>query len=187
MANAPFNLDDLKKRMEGAIAALRTEFSGLRTGRANIHLLDPIHVDAYGASTPLNQVAAVSAPEARMLAVQVWDRSVVGAVEKAIRNAGLGVNPVVDGQTIRVPIPPLSEERRRELAKLAGKYGEAARVAVRNVRRDGMDYLKKLEKDGDISEDQHKKFADQVQQATDQFVKSVDAAVRAKEEEIMQV
>lgn len=187
MPNAPFNLDDLRKRMDGAIAALKTEFSGLRTGRANIHLLDPIHVEAYGASTPLNQVAAVSAPEARMLAVQVWDRGVVTAVEKAIRNAGLGVNPVVDGQTIRVPIPPLSEERRKELAKLAGKYGEAARVAVRNVRRDGMDHLKKLEKDGDISEDQHKKFADQIQKVTDEFVKSVDAAVKAKEEEIMQV
>jgi ribosome recycling factor len=187
MPNAPFNLDDIKKRMEGAIAALKTEFAGLRTGRANIHLLDPIQVDAYGASTPLNQVAAVSAPDPRMLAVQVWDRGVVAAVEKAIRNAGLGVNPIVDGQTVRVPIPPLSEERRKELAKLAGKYGEAARVAVRNVRRDGMDYLKKLEKDGDISEDQHKKLADQIQKATDEYVKAVDAAVRAKEEEIMQV
>lgn len=186
-ANAPFNLEDIKKRMEGAISALKTEFSGLRTGRANIHLLDPIHVDAYGASTPLNQVAAVSAPDPRMLAVQVWDRGVVGAVEKAIRNAGLGVNPVVDGQTVRVPIPPLSEERRRELAKLAHKYGEAARVAIRNVRRDGMDHLKKLEKDHDISEDQHKRHAEQVQVATDQFVKQVDAAVRVKEEEIMQV
>jgi ribosome recycling factor len=187
MANAPFSLEDVKKRMEGAITALKTEFSGLRTGRANIHLLDPIHVDAYGASTPLNQVAAVSAPDPRMLAVQVWDRGVVGAVEKAIRNAGLGVNPIVDGQTVRVPIPPLSEERRRELAKLAGKYGEAARVAIRNVRRDGMDHLKKLERDHDISEDQHKRHAEQVQQATDQFVKQVDALVRTKEEEIMQV
>lgn len=187
MPNAPFNLEDLKKRMDGAIVSLKTEFSGLRTGRANIHLLDPIQVEAYGATTPLNQVAAVSAPEPRMLAVQVWDRGVVTAVEKAIRNAGLGVNPVVDGQTVRVPIPPLSEERRKELAKLAGKYGEAARVAIRNVRRDGMDYLKKLEKDGDISEDQHKKFADQIQKATDEFVKSVDAAVKVKEEEIMQV
>lgn len=187
MANAPFSLEDVKKRMEGAIAALKTEFTGLRTGRANIHLLDPIHVDAYGASTPLNQIAAVSAPDPRMLAVQVWDRGLVGAVEKAIRNAGLGVNPIVDGQTVRVPIPPLSEERRRELAKLAGKYGEAARVAIRNVRRDGMDHLKKLERDHDISEDLHKRHAEQVQQATDQFVKQVDAAVRTKEEEIMQV
>jgi ribosome recycling factor len=187
MPNAPFNLDDIKKRMDGALAALKTEYTGLRTGRANIHLLDPIHVDAYGASTPLNQVGAVSAPEPRMLAVQVWDKGVVTAVEKAIRNAGLGVNPIVDGQTIRVPIPPLNEERRRELAKLAGKYAEAARVAVRNVRRDGMEHLKKLEKDGDISQDQHKKFSEQVQQATDQFVKNVDQALAAKEEEIMQV
>lgn len=187
MANAPFDINDVKKRMEGAITALKTEFAGLRTGRANIHLLDPIHVDAYGASTPLNQVAAVSAPDPRMLAVQVWDRGVVAAVEKAIRNAGLGVNPIVDGQTVRVPIPPLSEERRRELAKLAGKYGEAARVAIRNVRRDGMEHLKKLEKDHEISEDQHKRLAEQVQKETDQFVKQVDAAVRTKEEEIMQV
>lgn len=187
MPNAPFNLDDLKKRMDGAITALKTEYAGLRTGRANVHLLDPIHVDAYGASTPLNQVAAVSAPEPRMLSVQVWDRGVVTAVEKAIRNAGLGVNPIVDGQTIRVPIPPLNEERRKELAKLAGKYAEAARVAIRNVRRDGMENLKKLEKDGDISQDQHKKFSEQVQQATDQFVKSVDTTLAAKEEEIMQV
>lgn len=187
MPNAPFNLDDIKKRMDGALTALKTEYTGLRTGRANIHLLDPIHVDAYGASTPLNQVGAVSAPEPRMLAVQVWDKGVVNAVEKAIRNAGLGVNPIVDGQTIRVPIPPLNEERRRELAKLAGKYAEAARVAVRNVRRDGMEHLKKLEKDGDISQDQHKKFAEQVQQSTDQFVKSVDQTLASKEEEIMQV
>jgi len=187
MPNAPFNLDDIKKRMDGALAALKTEYTGLRTGRANIHLLDPIMVDAYGASTPLNQVGAVSAPEPRMLAVNVWDKGVVTAVEKAIRNAGLGVNPIVDGQTIRVPIPPLNEERRRELAKLAGKYAEAARVAIRNVRRDGMEHLKKLEKDGDISQDQQKKFSEQVQQATDQFVKSVDQAMATKEEEIMQV
>jgi len=187
MPNTPFNLDDIKKRMDGALTALKTEYTGLRTGRASIHLLDPITVEAYGASTPLNQVGAVSAPEPRMLAVQVWDKGVVTAVEKAIRNAGLGVNPIVDGQTIRVPIPPLNEERRRELAKLAGKYAEAARVAIRNVRRDGMEHLKRLEKDGDISQDQHKKFAEQVQQATDQFVKNVDQAMAAKEEEIMQV
>jgi ribosome recycling factor len=187
MPNAPFNLDDVKKRMEGAIAALKTEFTGLRTGRANIHLLDPVVVEAYGASTPISQVGAVSAPEPRMLAVLVWDRAVVGAVEKAIRAAGLGLNPIVDGQTIRVPIPPLNEERRRELAKLAAKYAETTRVAIRNVRRDGMEHLKKLEKDGDISQDQHKKFSDQVQQTTDQYVKKVDEALRVKEEEIMQV
>lgn len=187
MPNAPFNLDDVKKRMEGAITALKTEFTGLRTGRANVHLLDPVVVEAYGASTPLSQVGAVSAPEPRMLAVQVWDRQVVTAVEKAIRSAGLGLNPIVDGQTIRVPIPPLNEERRRELAKLAAKYAETTRVAIRNVRRDGMEHLKKLEKDGDISQDQHKKFSEQVQQTTDQYVKKVDDALRVKEEEIMQV
>lgn len=186
-ANAPFDLKDLEKRMDGAVAALKTEFSGLRTGRANVHLLDPVMVDAYGATTPLNQVGAVSAPEPRMLAVQVWDRGVVTAVEKAIRSSGLGVNPIVDGQTIRVPIPPLNEERRRELAKLASKYAEAAKVAVRNVRRDGMEHLKKLEKDGDQSEDQRKKNEALVQTATDKFVKQIDDALRTKEEEIMQV
>jgi ribosome recycling factor len=186
-ANAPFNLKDIEKRMDGALAALKQEFAGLRTGRASAHLLDPVHVEAYGASTPINQVAAISVPEPRMITVSVWDRGLVGAVDKAIRAAGLGLNPVVDGQSLRVPIPPLNEERRRELAKLAGKYAEAARVAVRNVRRDGMEHLKKLEKDGDISQDQHKKFADQVQQATDQHVKRVDETLKVKEEEIMQV
>jgi ribosome recycling factor len=186
-ANVPFDIKDLEKRMDGAVAALKTEFSGLRTGRANVHLLDPVMVEAYGASTPLNQVGAVSAPEPRMLAVAVWDRGVVTAVEKAIRSSGLGVNPIVDGQTIRVPIPPLNEERRRELAKLASKYSEAAKVAVRNVRRDGMEHLKKLEKDGDISEDQKKKNETLVQTATDKFVKTIDEALKIKEEEIMQV
>jgi ribosome recycling factor len=186
-ANAPFDLKDIEKRMDGAIQALKTEFTGLRTGRANVHLLDPVMVEAYGAMTPLNQVGAVSAPEPRMLAVSVWDRGTVTAVEKAIRSSGLGVNPIVDGQTIRVPIPPLNEERRRELAKLAGKYAEAAKVAVRNVRRDGMEHLKKLEKDGDIGEDQRKKHEASVQTATDKFVKQVDDALKTKEEEIMQV
>lgn len=186
-ANAPFDLKDLEKRMDGALQALKTEFSGLRTGRANVHLLDPVMVEAYGASTPLSQLGAVSAPEPRMLAVSVWDRSVVTAVEKAIRSSGLGVNPIVDGQTIRVPIPPLNEERRRELAKLASKYAEAAKVAVRNVRRDGMEHLKKLEKDGDISEDIKKKHEAQVQTATDALVKKIDETLKQKEEEIMQV
>jgi ribosome recycling factor len=186
-ANAPFDQKDLEKRMDGALAALKIEFQGLRTGRANAHLLDPVMVDAYGSMTPLNQVGAVSAPEPRMLTVQIWDRGVVTAVEKAIRSAGLGVNPIVDGQTIRVPIPPLNEERRKELAKLAAKYSEAAKVAVRNVRRDGMDHLKKLEKDGDISEDQRKKNETLVQTATDKFVKMIDDALKTKEEEIMQV
>jgi ribosome recycling factor len=186
-ANTPFDLKDIEKRMDGAIQSLKTEFSGLRTGRANVHLLDPVMVEAYGAATPLNQVAAVSAPEPRMLAVQVWDRGTVTAVEKAIRSAGLGVNPIVDGQTIRVPIPPLNEERRKELAKLAAKYAEAAKVAVRNVRRDGMDHLKKLEKDGDFSEDQRKKNETLVQTSTDKFVKLIDETLKSKEEEIMQV
>jgi ribosome recycling factor len=184
---ASFQIDDIKKRMEGAINALRQEFQGLRTGRASANLLDPVHVEAYGANTPLNQVANVNVPEPRMISVQVWDKGLVVAVEKAIRNAGLGLNPITDGQSIRVPIPPLSTERRAELAKLAGKYAESARVAVRNVRRDGMEVLKKLEKDGDISQDEHKKLADQVQKETDQFVKRVDETAKNKEEEIMQV
>jgi len=186
-ANAPFNIKDIEKRMDGAVAALKTEFSGLRTGRASSHLLDPVHVDAYGSNTPLNQVAAVSAPEARMLTVQVWDRALVGAVDKAIRAAGLGLNPIMDGQNLRIPIPPLNEERRKELAKLAGKYAEAARVAIRNVRRDAMEHLKKLEKDGDIGQDVQKKQSDLVQQATDAHIKKVDETLKGKEEEIMQV
>jgi ribosome recycling factor len=188
MAAQPgFNIEDLKRRMDGALSALKTEFNGLRTGRASAHLLDPIHVEAYGAQTPLNQVAAVTVPEPRMISVQVWDKSMVNAVDKAIRSAGLGVNPMIDGMTVRVPIPPLNEERRTELAKLAGRYAEQARVAIRNIRRDGMEHLKKLEKDGSISQDAHKKHAEQVQQATDQFVKKVDEITRHKEEEIMQV
>lgn len=186
-ATPSFNLEDVKKRMDGALAALKHEFSGLRTGRATSTLLDPVMVEAYGAMTPLNQVASVTAPEPRMLAVQVYDRQTVGAVDKAIRAAGLGLNPVVEGQLLRIPIPPLNEERRRELAKLAGKYAETARVAIRNVRRDALDQLKKLEKEGAITQDQQKKNSDQVQQATDQFVKKVDDALKTKEEEIMQV
>jgi ribosome recycling factor len=173
--------------MDGAIAALKHEFQGLRTGRASANLLDTIHVEAYGSSTPLNQVANVNVPEPRMLSVQVWDKGLVVQVEKAIRAANLGLNPITDGQSLRIPIPPLSTERRQELAKLAGKYAETARVAIRNVRRDGMEHLKKLEKDGDISKDEHKKLSDQVQQATDEFVKKVDETVKHKEEEIMQV
>jgi ribosome recycling factor len=184
---AGFDINDIKRRMDGAIQALKNDFQGLRTGRANVNLLEPVMVDAYGGSVPITQVGAISAPDPRMLAVSVWDRGLVVAVEKAIRNAGLGLNPITDGQTLRVPIPPLNEERRRDLAKLAGKYAEGARVAVRNVRRDGMELLKKLEKDHDISQDQHKKFADQVQTATDEHIKMVDEALKAKEAEIMQV
>ncbi|MGE0829049.1 MAG: ribosome recycling factor [Hyphomonadaceae bacterium] len=184
---AAFNVEDYKKRMEGALAALKHEYAGLRTGRASANLLDPIHVEAYGSSTPLNQVASVSVPEPRMIVVNVWDRAVSAAVDKAIRSSGLGLNPIMEGQTLRIPIPPLTGERRQELAKLAGKYAEAARIAVRNVRRDAMDLLKKQEKDHVISEDEHKKLHDQVQKATDEYVKKIDESAKHKEEEIMQV
>jgi ribosome recycling factor len=173
MATGPFKVDDYKKRMDGALTALSHEFAGLRTGRASAALIEPIHVEAYGASTPINQVAAISVPEPRMISVQVWDRANVGAVEKAIRASSLGLNPVVDGQMLRIPIPPLTGERRLELAKLAGKYAEQARVAVRNVRRDAMEHLKKQEKDHEISQDEHKKLADQVQKATDDHITQV--------------
>jgi ribosome recycling factor len=186
-AGGKFELKEFEKRMDGGLSALKHEFSGLRTGRASSTLLDSIMVEAYGAMTPLNQVAGVSAPEPRLLSVQVWDRGTVVAVEKAIRNSGLGLNPVMDGQTLRVPIPPLSGERRTELAKIASKHAETARVAIRNVRRDAMDLLKKLEKDGAVSQDEGKKLSEQVQQATDAFVKRVDEALKQKEEEIMQV
>ena len=181
------DIDDITRRMTGAITALRGEFSGLRTGRASASLLDPIMVDAYGAKMPINQVATVSVPEARMISVQVWDKGQVSAVEKAIRNAELGLNPVVEGQLLRLPIPELNEERRQELAKLAGKYAEQARVAVRNVRRDGMDTLKKLEKNGHISQDEHKVWSDEVQDLTDKTIGEVDQLLATKEEEIMQV
>lgn len=183
----PFKLDDYKKRMDGAITALSHEFGGLRTGRASPTILDPIHVEAYGAVSPLNQVANVSVPEPRMISVQVWDKSVVQAVDKAIRSANLGLNPIVDGQTLRIPIPPLTGERRQELAKVAGKYAEQQRIAVRNVRRDAMEHLKKLEKDHAISEDEHKKHGAEVQKATDDHIKKIDEMLRHKEEEIMQV
>jgi ribosome recycling factor len=186
-ASPPFNLADIKKRMDGALVSLKQEFAGLRTGRASSALLEPLHVEVYGASTPIVQVATITAPEPRMLSVQVWDRANVAAVDKAIRASGLGLNPIMEGQMLRIPIPPLNEERRKDLAKLAAKYAEAARVAIRNVRRDGMEHLKKLEKEGQISQDQHKKHNDEVQKATDQHIKSVDDALKTKEEEIMQV
>ncbi|WP_051013983.1 ribosome recycling factor [Pararhodospirillum photometricum] len=173
--------------MEGALDVLKKEFAGLRTGRASTSLLDPVMVEAYGQATPLNQVAAVSVPEPRLITVQVWDRTMVKAVDKAIRDAGLGLNPATDGQTIRVPIPPLNEERRVELSKIAGKYAEQARVAVRNVRRDGMDHLKKMEKDNVISQDEHKKLSGEIQTMTDDAIKRLDEALAAKEQEIMQV
>ncbi len=182
-----FDIQDLRRRMDGALATLKTEFAGLRTGRASASLLEPVMVEAYGSMMPLNQVGTVSVPEPRMLAVQVWDKGMVSAVDKSIRNAGLGVNPVVDGQTVRVPIPELNEERRVELTKVAAKYTEQARVAMRNVRRDGMDKLKKLEKDGDIGQDEQKALADKVQSLTDELIKAADDALAQKEAEIMQV
>jgi ribosome recycling factor len=182
-----YDKKDLERRMDGAIASLQTELQGLRTGRASVNLLDSVQVAAYGSSMPLNQVGSVSIMDSRMIAVNVWDKGLVGASDKAIREAGLGLNPVVDGQTLRIPIPPLNEERRVELTKVAGKYAEAARVSIRNVRRDGMDSLKKMEKDGDISEDDHRSLSDEVQKLTDSYVGKVDDALKAKEAEIMQV
>ena len=178
---------DLERRMEGAVEVLHKEFGGLRTGRASTSLLDPVTVEAYGQAMPLNQVGTVGVPEPRMLSVQVWDKGMVKAVEKAIMDAGLGLNPQADGQLVRIPIPPLNEERRQELAKVAGKYAEEARVAVRNVRRHGMDELKKAEKDGDISEDAHREYADDIQKMTDANVAKIDETLAHKEEEIMQV
>jgi ribosome recycling factor len=182
-----FSLADLKKRMNGAVEVLRKEFGGLRTGRASASLLEPITVAAYGAEMPLNQVGTVSVPEARMLSVQVWDNGLVKAVEKAIRTSDLGLNPAVEGSLIRVPIPELSEERREELVKVAARYAEAARVAVRNVRRDGMEQLKRLEKDGDLSQDEHHKSAEQVQELTDAEIKQINEMLVAKEAEIMTI
>ncbi|OQW45789.1 MAG: ribosome recycling factor [Proteobacteria bacterium SG_bin6] len=176
---------DLERRMHGAVEALKNDLGGLRTGRASVTLLDPVTVEVYGSHMPLNQVATVSTPEARLISVQVWDRSNVGAADKAIRSAGLGLNPIVDGQTLRIPIPDLTEERRKELAKLAGQYAEKARIAVRNVRRDGMDALKTDEKKGVMSEDERKRGETEVQKLTDATVAEIDAAASAKEKEIL--
>ncbi len=178
------DIQNLRKRMDGAIAALRTEFGGLRTGRASVSLVEPIFVDAYGAKTPMNQVGTVGVPEPRMIVIQVWDKSLVGSVEKAVRDSGLGINPVVDGQNVRIPIPPLTEERRTELAKVAGKYAEQAKIAIRNVRREGMEAIKKAK---GIGEDEQKKLSEDVQKLTDEMVKNVDVALSSKETEIMQV
>ena len=182
-----FDIADLRKRMNGAVEVLRKEFAGLRTGRASASLLEPISVSAYGSEMPLNQVGTVGVPEPRMLSVQVWDKSLVKAVEKAIRSADLGLNPAVDGTLIRVPIPELSEERRAELAKIAARYAEAARIAVRNVRRDGMEQLKRQEKDGEISQDAHHKVSQQVQELTDSEIKQNNDLLAAKETEIMTI
>ena len=180
-----YDKGDIQRRMHGAVEVLKHDLGGLRTGRASTALLDPIHVEVYGANMPLNQVATVSAPEPRLLSVQVWDRSNISAVEKAIRNAGLGINPVTDGQNIRLPIPDLTEDRRKELAKLAHQYAEKARIAVRNVRGDARDALKTDEKKKEISEDEHKRLDAEVQKLTDSTIAEIDAAAGAKEKEIL--
>ncbi|GGD89423.1 ribosome-recycling factor [Aureimonas endophytica] len=185
MANFDFN--ELKRRMEGAVASLKHDLAGLRTGRASANLLDPINVDAYGAQTPLNQVANVSVPEPRMLAVSVWDKTLVGKVERAIRDSNLGLNPITDGTTLRIPLPELNEQRRKELVKVAGTYAENAKVAARHVRRDGMDVLKKMEKDGDIGQDESRQLSERVQKMTDETIADIDRTLADKEAEILQV
>jgi len=180
------DIDDLKRRMDGAMASLKQEFLSLRTGRASASMLDPVMVEAYGNQTPLNQLGTVNVPESRMLTVNIWDKSMVSKAEKALRESGLGINPVVDGTIIRLPIPELNEERRRELTKVAGQYAEHAKVAVRNVRRDGMDQLKKAKAAG-MSEDDHKIWSQEVQELTDSYIAKIDAALEAKQAEIMQV
>ncbi len=179
------DINELRRRMEGALKALHTEFGGLRTGRANASLLEHIQVEAYGSMVPLNQVSNISIPEPHLLSVQVWDKGTVKAVEKAINAAGLGLNAAADGQLVRVPIPPLSQERRIELSKISGKYSENAKIAVRNVRREGMDTLKKQEKDGDISKDEHTKQGEVIQKLTDEYIKKIDDAQAVKEKEIL--
>src|ERR671932_2473589 len=181
MAVTTFDLNDIKRRMQGAVNALKHDLGSLRTGRASANLLDPIQVEAYGATMPINQVATVSVPEPRLLSIQVWDRGMVAAVEKAIRQSDLGLNPQTEGQVIRLRIPEMNEQRRKELVKVAHKYAEEARIAVRHVRRDGLDLLKKLEKDGAIGQDDEKRQADQVQKATDQAINDVDQVLAVKE------
>jgi ribosome recycling factor len=187
MADGSFDLKDIEKRMRGALQVLKTEFGGLRTGRASASLLDPIMVNAYGSKMPLNQVATITVPEPRMITVSVWDKSQVNAVDKAIRESDLGLNPVMDGTTLRLPIPEMNQERRQKLSKIASGYAEQARVSVRNVRRDGMDLLKRLEKDHTISEDEHHSLAAKVQDLTDKVIKDIDSSLATKESEIMQV
>jgi len=181
------DINGLKRRMDGAIEVLRKELGGLRTGRASANLLEPVQVSAYGSTMPLNQVGTVGVPEPRMITVQVWDKTLVGAVDKAIRESGLGLNPQAEGTLIRVPIPELSQERRQELSKVAHKYAELARVAVRNVRRDGMEHLKRLEKAHEISQDDHRHRSDEIQKLTDGYIRRIDDTLAQKEKEIMQV
>jgi len=187
VADEEFDMDDIQRRMDGALKSVKAEFAGLRTGRASPGLVEHIVVEAYGATMPLNQMSNISVPEARMLSVQVWDKSLVSAVEKAIRESDLGLNPITEGQLLRIPIPELNEERRQEIVKVAHKYAEQARVAVRNVRRDGMDKLKHLERDAHMSEDEHRLWNDEIQDYTDATIKAIDEALATKEEEIMQV
>jgi ribosome recycling factor len=185
--NIPQEVEDLKRRMQGALATLKTEFQGLRTGRASASLVEPVMVEAYGSHMALKELASVSVPESRLITVQVWDKSVVSAVDKALRGSGLGINPVLEGQLFRIPIPELNQERRTELSKVASRYAEQAKVAVRNVRRDGMDRLKKHEKDGHVGEDEHRSWSEKIQAATDDAIRQIDASLTAKEKEIMQV
>jgi len=187
MAVATFDLGDVKRRMQGAVNAFKHDLSSLRTGRASPNLLDPLQVEAYGATMPISQVATVSVPEPRLLSVQVWDRSMVSAVEKAIRDSDLGLNPLTEGQTIRLRIPEMNEQRRKDMVKVAHKYAEEARIAVRHVRRDGIDLLKKLKKDGAIGEDDERRQEEQVQKVTDETIAEVDSALASKEKEIMHV
>ena len=187
MSDDVIDMNDIERRMQGALNSLKGDLAGLRTGRASASLLDPIMVDAYGQQMPMNQVGTVSVPEPRMVSVQVWDKSMVAAVEKAIRESDLGLNPVTDGSTLRIPLPELNEERRKEIAKVAHQYAEQARVAIRHVRRDGMDALKKAEKDGEMGQDDARVMSDLVQSATDSTIAEVEQIVSAKEAEIMQV
>ncbi|MBO0662355.1 ribosome recycling factor [Jiella sp. MQZ9-1] len=184
---AELDLNELKRRMEGAVTSLKGDLSGLRTGRASASLLDPVTVEAYGSQMPINQVANISVPEPRMVSVSVWDKQMVGKVERAIRESNLGLNPVTDGTTLRIPLPELNEERRKELVKVAHQYAESARVAVRHVRRDGMDSLKKSEKAGDIGQDESRQQSDKVQKMTDDTIAEIDKLLSVKEGEIMQV
>jgi ribosome recycling factor len=186
VTNIEIDLDDIERRMEGALASLKSDFASLRTGRASASMLDAVSVDAYGTSMPVNQLATINVPEPRMVTVSVWDKSMAGKVEKAIRSSGLGINPVVEGTLLRLPIPELNEERRRDLTKVAGQYAEHARVAIRNVRRDGMDKIKRAKAEG-LSEDEQKLYHDEIQELTDAAIAKVDAALEAKQQEIMQV
>ncbi|MBZ0216583.1 MAG: ribosome recycling factor [Fimbriimonadaceae bacterium] len=187
MADEEFDMDDLQRRMDGAVKNVRTEFAGLRTGRASAGLVEHLPVEAYGSTMPLSQVSTISVPEPRMISVQIWDKSQVAAVEKSIRESSLGLNPILEGQLMRIPIPELNEERRQEIAKVAHTYAEQARIAVRNVRRDGMDKLKHLERDAHMSEDEHHLWSEEVQDYTNKSIKAIDEALAAKEEEIMQI